>query len=103
MLSGVDELIMTKADVLTGFGDIKVCTNYFLENKEIDYIPFEFQNSVIEPKYVDCSGWEGLPDNCSKENLPVGLKDYIKFIEKSTGIPIVIASLGPDREQIVIL
>lgn len=103
MLSGVDELIMTKGDVLNNFGDLKVCTKYHCENNEIDYIPFEFQTSVIEPVYVDCKAWEDIPEKCSKENLPVELKNYIKFIEQSTGVPIGIASLGPDREQIVIL
>ncbi len=103
MLSGVDELIMTKADVLTGFGDIKVCTKYCLDHNEIEYIPFEFQSTEIDPKYDDFNGWNIIPEKCNKENLPLELKNYIKFIEQFTGVPVGIASLGPDREQTVIL
>jgi len=101
VLNGVDKLIMTKADVLSTFNKILVGTKYLINNKEFDYIPFEFDKYEISPIFNEIEGWNvTLPDNTSKE-LPIELINYIKLIEKNVGIPITIISTGPDRSQII--
>jgi len=101
MLNGVTQLFMTKADVLSGFSKIKVCTKYEVGGKEIDYLPHDLYQ-VSKPLLTEINGWEkDISQTSSKEELPVELIDYLSFIEKEVGIPITIVSIGPDRSQII--
>ncbi len=103
MLNGVTELVVTKADVLTGFDTIKVCTHYILDGEEIDYLPYEI-NEPIKPIYKDFKGWS---DDISKvksyNDLPKEFIDYLKYIELRVGVPIKVISLGPNRDETIIL
>src|SRR6056297_1059512 len=97
MLNGVTELVVTKADVLSGFKKIKVCTHYTMEeNRKIDYFPYD-QYKIKEPIYKEFDGWD---EDISKINnfseLPKSFKNYIKFIEDETGVPVKLISTGPD-------
>jgi adenylosuccinate synthase len=101
MLNGVTQLFMTKADVLSGFSKIKVCTKYKLNREEIDYIPYDL-SQVSEPLYTEIEGWDkDISGISSKEEIPSELNNYMSFIEDETGVPIRIVSVGPDREQII--
>ena len=89
MLNGVTQLFMTKADVLSGFSKIKVCTKYEVGGKEIDYLPHDLYQ-VSKPLLTEINGWEkDISQTSSKEELPVELIDYLSFIEKEVGIPII--------------
>jgi adenylosuccinate synthase len=102
MMNGVSELIMMKADVLNTFKTIKVATAYEIGGKQKDYFPFE-NGEEVTPVYKEFPGWEC--DICGVrkyEDFPQQLKDYIAFIEKETGCPVRIISVGPDREAIVV-
>ena len=102
MMNGVSELIMMKADVLNTFKTIKVATAYEIDGKQVDYFPFE-SGEEVTPVYKEFSGWES--DICNVRDyadFPKQLKDYISFIEKETGCPVRIISVGPDREAIVV-
>ena len=102
MMNGVSELIMMKADVLNDFDTIKVATRYEIDGKQVDYFPFE-SNESVTPVYKEFKGWKC--DICSVrkyEDFPQELKDYVDFIEKETGCPVKIISVGPDRKEIVI-
>jgi len=102
MMNGVSELIMMKSDVMNDFDTIKICTAYKLGDTTIDYFPFE-SNEEVTPVYTEFKGWKS--DICSirdYDKLPKELKDYIAFIEKETGCPIKIVSIGPDREEIIL-
>lgn len=102
MINGVTSIILTKADVLTGLDKIKVCTQYRVNGKITDQLPYDLSQH-IEPIYEELPGWE---DNICAVNrynqLPENLKNYIEFIEKFTGVPVKIISVGPAREQIVV-
>jgi len=100
MLNGVDTLIMMKADVLNTFEKIKVCSNYKIGGQIRDEFPFELSDDTLEPVYQELNGWN-VPLNCiqSFDALPVQLSEYIRFIEKETGIPVETISIGPDRVQ----
>ncbi|MBN2613425.1 MAG: adenylosuccinate synthase [Bacteroidales bacterium] len=102
MLNGVTQLFMTKADVLTGFDQIRVCTGYKIDGKIVDHVPYEL-TEISEPVYTELKGWDkdlsGIRDI---KEIPAELEDYIQFIEKETGVPVTFISVGPDREQILI-
>ena len=101
MLNGVTQLFMTKADVLTGFEKIKICTKYKVGNDIIDHVPYELAD-ISEPVFTEVKGWtEELSLIKSISEIPAELEDYMKFIEKETGVPITYISVGPDREQIL--
>ncbi|MBN1181436.1 MAG: adenylosuccinate synthase [Bacteroidales bacterium] len=101
MLNGVTQLIMTKADVLTGFDTIKVCTHYKTKEGNIDYLPFDL-NIDLEPVYIEMKPWKNdITKICCMEEMPQELIDYIKYIEKAVDVPITIISVGPDRKEII--
>jgi adenylosuccinate synthase len=102
MVSGVTQLIMTKADVLDDFEEIQVAVAYKSNGEEIQYLPFEI-NEPLAPVYKTFKGWK-RPISAIKneEELPFELMTYVRFIEKETGIPVKIISVGPDREQTII-
>jgi len=102
MINGVSSLMLTKADVLSGFDTIKVCTHYRIDGKETDQIPFD-TSANIEPVYREMKGWASdITNITSYGDLPVEMKEYIEFIEKETGVPFQIISVSPDRDKTII-
>ena len=102
MVNGVNELIMMKADVMNGFDTVRVATAYKIDGKVTQDFPFECPDDV-EPVYTDFPGWkEDLTKVRRYEDFPETFKNYIAFIEKETGCPVKIISVGPDRSEIVI-
>lgn len=102
MLSGVTEIIMTKADVLSVLDTLKICTHYKYKGKTIEYLPYDVTDSSIEPVYAEMKSWkQDLTKFSSVDEIPVELNNYIKFIEKELKIPITFVSVGPDRTQIL--
>jgi adenylosuccinate synthase len=101
MLNGVTELVITKADVLSGFNEIKICTGYKLNNKELDYLPYEI-NEPIEPIYKVFKGWkEDISKINNLEDLPMEFKDYLKYLENEVEVPIKVISVGPNRDETI--
>jgi adenylosuccinate synthase len=102
MINGVTQLLMMKADVLSIFQTIKVCTKYqLLDGSITDMIPYEVVNEKIIPIYEELKGWSVNIQGISKESLPTELNDYIKFLEKELQVPITMVSTGPDRTQTI--
>ena len=98
-INGVTELMMMKADVLSGIEKIKICTHYTLEGKKIDYLPFE-DNANLVPVYKEIKGWEmNLMELDDMDNAPKELNNYISYLEQTLEVPIKIVSVGPDRKQ----
>jgi adenylosuccinate synthase len=101
MINGITQLFMTKADVLSGFETIRVCTSYKVDGKECNELPFS-SDVVIEPVYTELKGWnDDITSIKEFENLPEALKNYIEFIEKHTGVPVTLVSVGPDRQETI--
>ncbi|MDY6802064.1 MAG: adenylosuccinate synthase [Bacteroidota bacterium] len=101
MLNGVTELVVTKADVLSGFDTIKVCTHYILNNKKVDFLPYEV-NEPLQPVYKEFKGWkEDITKIKSYTDLPETFKSYLQFIEDEIKVPIKIISLGPNRNETI--
>ena len=104
MINGVTELMMMKADILSEFDTIKVCTHYKFKGETIDYLPYDIIDEAVEPVYIEMKGWKvDLTQMDQQDQLPVELIDYVKFIEKETGVPIKVVSIGPDRKQTIMM
>ena len=101
MLNGVTKLIMMKADVLSAVDTIKVCTHYNINGDIVEELPFDI-NANIDPVYKEFPSWKiDLTGMHSVNELPVELTNYIEYLENELQIPIVIVSVGPDREQTI--
>ncbi len=104
MLNGVTELVMTKADVLSGFEKIYACTHYIYNGETIDYMPFDIVSVTATPVYKEIDGWkEDLTQIREINEIPEKLMAYIKYLEKELGVPVKYLSVGPDRKQTLIL
>ena len=102
MINGVTQLLMMKADVLSIFTGIKVCTQYQLANGTItDQVPYELINERITPIYEDLKGWNCSLKGLVEQGLPQELKDYVEFLEARLGVPISLISIGPDRTETI--
>jgi adenylosuccinate synthase len=102
MINGVTQLLMMKADVLSIFKTIKVCTKYKLKDGSItDLLPYEFVNDKITPVYQELKGWNVDICGIAEEAIPQELNDYIDFLERELAVPITMISTGPDRTQTV--
>lgn len=100
MLTGADELIMMKADVLDSLEYFRVCTHYQKDGAITDQIPFNMSEKGIHQLYTDMEGWNSsLSQVTSVEEFPEALRGFIHFIEEETGVPITMISTGPDRNQ----
>jgi adenylosuccinate synthase len=103
MINGVTELSMMKADVLSIFDTIRICTHYRVNGNITDEFPFSICDNAIEPVYEDVTGWNcDLTGLSSYESAPDALKNYVNFLEKMLEVPITIVSVGPDRRQTLI-
>ncbi|MCD6355531.1 MAG: adenylosuccinate synthetase, partial [Prolixibacteraceae bacterium] len=103
MLDGVTELIMMKADVLDSFEKIKICVGYEISGEVVEHFPFEL-NDDVKPIFVELQGWKtDLTGIKSQNEFPKEFADYIHFIEDEIKIPVSIASVGPNREQTILL
>ena len=102
-INGVTKLMMMKADVLSEFPTIKVCTHYKYNGEIIDYLPYNIEGDKIEPIYKEFPCWkEDLTTKTSMTELPKELTDYVEYLEKELETPIVIVSVGPDRTQTIL-
>ncbi len=101
MLNGVTDLILTKADVLSGFETFKVATAYKVNGKTTQNVPYDMDDN-IQVVYKEFNGWsEDISKIKSYDELPDNLKMYIEFIEKEVNVPVSIISVGADREETI--
>lgn len=102
MINGVTQLLMMKADVLTVFPKVRVCTHYQLKNGTVtDILPYELVNEKITPLYEELPGWNSTTAGITEGNMPEGLRGYIGFLERELAVPITLISTGPDRRQTI--
>ncbi len=102
-INGVTQLIMMKADVLSIFDTIKVCTHYNYKGVKTDKFPYNVEPENVQPIYVDMKGWnKDLTGLTNVNDMPKELMDYILFLEQELETPITVVSVGPDRKQTLI-
>ena len=102
MINGVTQLIMMKADVLSQFDTIRVCTHYKTGLGSTEDLPFDISPALVEPLYEDLKGWGvDLTGLRNEADLPSPLRDYIHYLEQKLETPITVVSVGPDRVQTI--
>ena len=102
MINGATKLAMMKADVLDSFESIQVCTEYEIDGKIYDYLPYDITAVTIKPIYKTLPGWKtDLTGLKSLDNAPKAFTDYITYLEQELQVPITIVSVGPDRNQTI--
>ena len=100
MINGASELSMMKADILSCFDKIKVCTHYIIEGKRYDYFPYDVNDVEVTPVYEEVDGWNAdLTGLSSYDDAPDALKAYVQYLEQKLEVPITVVSVGPDRKQ----
>lgn len=100
-INGLTGWAITKLDVLDTFEKIRVCTGYEYKGKILkEFTPVSHILEQCAPIYEELDGWQQDITECKTyEELPENCKKYIAYIEKHTGVPAEIISVGPDREQ----
>lgn len=105
-VNGLTGLAIMKSDVLTGLKEIKVCTAYRLAGKTITELPSCVEDlERVEPVYETFEGWPTYDTTRVKRlsDLPPALQKYLAWIEESLGVPMVLMSYGPGREETLVL
>lgn len=104
-LSGTDYMAVTRLDILDDFDEIKMCVAYKLDGKILNEIPASLKIlAKVEPVYETFSGWKTDISKCRNySDLPENAKKYLERMAEVTGIKLGIVSVGPNREQTIIL
>ena len=103
-INGMNELTLTKMDVMDGFETIKVCTSYLIDGKETNVFPLCLSEiEKVHPVYTELSGWDtDISGITHWDDLPDTAKTYITFVEDYLGVPFTIISTGPKRSETII-
>lgn len=102
MINGVNEIVLTKGDVMDNFDTVKICNAYKIDGQITDRFPADL-DTHIEPQYVEFKGWNtDITKIRTYDALPIEFRNYIDFIEKESGARISIVSTGPDRDETII-
>ena len=103
-MQGADLLALTKLDVLSYLKTIPVCVAYELDGAVTERFPYAADLERAKPVYQELPGWGVDISKCRRmSELPRECLDYIRFLEKAVGCPIRYVSVGPEREDYVIM
>lgn len=103
-VSGITHLSVMLFDVLSGVKELKICTAYTLDGKQIDHVPGNLAElERCKPVYETLEGFdEDLTEMRHFDQLPTSAKKYLERIEELTNCKIAVVSVGPDRTQTII-
>jgi adenylosuccinate synthase len=104
MLSGVTQLVLTKADVLNEFDSLYAATAYQYPDGTIsEEVPYDMVNTALLPQYKKYSGWNSSLDGIKEfEDFPQALQNYILDLQAYLAVPFTMISIGPERESLII-
>jgi adenylosuccinate synthase len=104
-VSGLTGLSINLLDVLSDIETLKICVAYELDGKEINYIPSTIKEFArCKPIYIEVPGWQGdITKARTFEDLPINAQNYVHKIAELTKVPVAMVSVGPDREQTIIV
>jgi len=105
MINSLTGLSIMLLDVLTGLEELKICVGYELDGKVITYIPARLEEyACCKPVYITLPGWsEDITNVKSFHELPINCQNYLRKIEEIVGVNIKCFSVGPDREQTIMM
>ena len=100
-INGLTDIVMTKIDVLSGLGKLKICTAYEIDGKIHEYVPADTKSlERAKPIYEELDGWdEDITQIKKYEDLPVNCRKYLERVQEILACPISVVSVGPDRSQ----
>ncbi len=102
MINGVTQLVMTKADILDGLNELKVCNGYKVNGEEKNFVPFQMNRVDIEPQYKTFEGWKtDITAIADYQSMPAAMNTYIEYLNNLIKVPVKYISNGPGREQII--
>jgi adenylosuccinate synthase len=97
-------LAITKLDVLTGLGALRVCTAY-RGAEEARFVNYPYHQTVLHQatgEYEELPGWdEDISEAREEADLPQAARDYLAFLADFIGVPIALVGVGPGREQVI--
>ena len=99
-VNGIDQVALMKLDVLDGFDEVKVCIAYKVDDKEIDYVPYDLEDAT--PIYKSFAGWDKSEGVREFDALPQSAREYILALEDMIGTKMGIISTSPEREDTII-
>jgi adenylosuccinate synthase len=105
MINGIDDIAVTNLDGLDSLAEIKICTHYKLGRRTLEVPPSDFRElTACKPVYTELPGWQ-TPTHEAKQwgDLPKNAQAYLRFIADLTGAKLSIASVGPNRDQTIVL
>jgi len=103
-LSGITKIALTKLDVLNGLKKIKICIGYEFKGEMTDIYPYDVDDVAdCKPIYKEFKGWYKIDNIDSFSELPKSAQDYILFIQEYLKTPISIVSVGPERNETMII
>ncbi len=104
-INSLTGLAVTKLDVLSGFDTLKACVAYRYAGETLEEFPqLARVFAECEPVYEDLPGWKcDISQARSLEDLPVEARDYLEFISEKAGVPLSLVSVGPERQQTILL
>ena len=104
-ISGINGIALTKLDVLDELDEIKMCIQYELDGKKIDYLPATLEDQLkIKPVYKTFSGWKTSTKGIKNiKALPENAKNYINAVEKFIETKISSISTSPEREDTILI
>jgi adenylosuccinate synthase len=104
-ICGIDGIALTKLDILDGFDEIKVCTHYRLDGKDIAYLPAaQGAQERVEPVYETIEGWKEATGGArSWADLPAQAIKYVRRVEELIGAPVALLSTSPEREDTILV
>ncbi len=102
-VNGIDQLAITNIDGLDKLPEIRMCTAYKLGSKTIDYVPTDFEDiGRLKPVYETFPGWQVDTSKAKVwKDLPTKVRSFLKAMSKAVGAKVVIASVGPGRDQTI--
>jgi len=104
-LNSLSGLVVTRLDVLSGLEELRIGTHYLFEGQEIGHMPMNtWEFAKVSPAYETFPGWSGDLRGCRTwEDLPQAARNYLRFVEEKTKTPVAIVSIGPDREETIVV
>jgi len=104
-VAGIDDIALTKLDVLDGMGRLKVCTEYRLAGERLDHLPAaQAAQAAVEPVYEEFEGWsESTRGARSWADLPATAIKYVRRIEELIEAPVWLLSTSPEREDTILV
>lgn len=104
-LSGADEITLMLLDVLSGLPELKICTAYEIDGERVTHFPSDtYLLERVKPVYETVPGWsEDLTKARKLTDLPAAARRYVDRVAELVGLKVSVVSVGPDREQTIML